>query len=279
MNQYLSACQHILKYGTRKTNRTGIDAISVHGMIMKFDLTDGFPAVTTKALAFKSVVAELLGFIRGCDNAAQFREPGTGIWDANANENAQWLANPHRRGTDDLGRIYGVQWRRWHAGHGVEIDQLADVVEKIKRRVDDRRLIVTAWNPGELDQMALPPCHDFFQFGIEGEALNLSMYQRSCDFALGVPFNIASYALLLEIMARITGMEAGTFTWFGHDCHIYTNHVTGIKQQLHRIPQPLPTLVIDPDIKTLSDVERATTADFFLQNYSHCGAIAFPMAV
>ena len=281
MKQYLELCQKVLDQGIRKTNRTGIDHFGYTGDMMKFDLADGFPAVTTKKLAFKSVVAEMLGFLRGYDNAADFRVLGCKVWDANANENEQWLNSSHRIGNDDLGRIYGVQARRWRNGAiNPPIDQLRMVYEDLKAGIDNRREIVTHWNPGEMNMMALPPCHMFYQFGIQGDKLNLSMYQRSCDVPLGIPFNIAGYAWLLSVMARITGLKVGEFTHFMHDIHIYDNQIDDMRVQVNRDPYKLPRLWINADIKTLEDLETwVTPNDFRLLDYQHHAHIKYAFAV
>ena len=282
MKQYLDLCQQVLSEGVWKKNRTGVDTIGIHGAMMKFDLREGFPAVTTKRLAWKACFAEMLGFLRGYDNAGDFRNLGCKVWDANANENEQWLANLNRNGEDDLGRIYGVQARDWRFGDDPNdtTDQLAKVVNDIGQGVDDRREIVTHWNPGELDTMALPPCHLLYQFGLQGEVLNLSMYQRSCDMPLGVPFNIAGYAWLLSVIAHITGYTPGVFTHFLHDVHIYANQVDDMYTQLKRDPLPLPKLYINPQIETLKDLETwVKVRDFKVQEYGHHPAIKYEFAV
>jgi len=297
MKQYLELCKKTMENGIRKTNRTGIDHIGYTGDMMKFDLSKGFPAVTTKKLAFKSVVAEMLGFLRGYDNAADFRALGCKVWDMNANENQQWLNNENRKGEDDLGRIYGVQGRRYKKinvfkdtkvfpSGGVttvetqEIDQLRMVYDDLRQGIDNRREIVTHWNPGEMDMMALPPCHMFYQFGIHGDKLNLSMYQRSCDVPLGIPFNIAGYTWLLSVMARITGHVPGEFTHFMHDIHIYENQMDDMHIQIAREPFRLPRMHMNPNIKTLEDLETWTTPDDFrLLNYQHHEHIKYAFAV
>ena len=286
MKQYQEICKKALA-GTKKSNRTGVDHIGYHGDMMKFDLREGFPLVTTKQMAWKSCFAEMFGFLRGYDNASQFRALGCNVWNANSNENKQWLANPHRLGTDDLGRIYGVQGRRWLAmtdpktyGFGATIDQLKNVVSDLSQRKDNRREIITYWNPGELNTMALPPCCLLYQLSIEGDYLNLSMYQRSCDVPLGVPFNIAGYAWLLSVIAQITDLKPGIFTHFMHDIHIYENQVAMMKEQVRRIPYELPTLFIEPRIKTLQDLETWVTPDCFqVINYKHHPAIPYPFSV
>ena len=298
MRQYLTLLQDVMDKGIRKKNRTGVDHFGYTGDMMKFDMADGFPAVTTKRLAFKSVVAEMLCFLRGCDNVKEFQELGCRVWDANA-EADYWLRSPYCKGDGDLGRIYGVQARDWgkkslvactgydeekDSNHEVYsdtgIDQLLDVYMKLKKGEDDRRLIVTHWNPSELIEMALPPCHMFYQFGIQGDKLNLSMYQRSCDVPLGIPFNIAGYAWLLSVMAHITGLQAGEFTHFMHDVHIYENQLEFAKIQAHREPMKLPELYINPDIKTLHDLETwVTPDDFSLIGYDHHPHIVYPFSV
>jgi thymidylate synthase len=280
MEQYLKLCSKTLAEGIRKQNRTGVAHFGYTGDMMKFDLSKGFPAVTTKKLAFKSVVAEMLGFLRGYDNAADFRKLGCKVWDANANENKQWLESNYREGVDDLGRIYGVQARSWEIDKTWNLDQLRMVYDDLRKGKDNRREIVTHWNPGELDKMALPPCHMFYQFGIQGDRLNLSMYQRSCDVPLGIPFNIAGYAWLLSVMAHITGLRAGEFTHFMHDIHIYENQIDLMYEQVVRKPLPLPTLRITEKIKTLEDLETwVTVDDFELVGYQHHPPIKFPFAV
>jgi len=279
MKQYLDLCKKTINEGIRKTNRTGIDHIGYTGDMMKFDLSKGFPVVTTKKLFWKSAIAEMLGFLRGYDNAEDFRKLGCNVWNANANENQTWLNNPNRTGEDDLGRIYGVQARYWASTNG-SLDQLKNVYYDLKQGKDNRREIVTHWNPGELDDMALPPCHMFYQFGRHGNKLNLSMYQRSCDVPIGVPFNITGYAWLLSVMAQITGHKVGTFTHFLHDIHIYENQMELMKEQISRKPFELPTLKINPDIKTLEDLETwVTIDDFELEGYQHHEHIKYPFAV
>ncbi|PHR58722.1 MAG: thymidylate synthase [Robiginitomaculum sp.] len=275
MKQYLDLCLKALG-GSLKENRTGINTIGYIGDFCQYDLAEGFPAVTTKRLAFKSVVAEMLGFLRGYDSAQQFRQLGSAVWDANANKNKQWTGNENRKGTDDLGRIYGVQARRWKGG----IDQLKSCVENLSKGIDTRREIVTHWNPAEMAEMALPPCHLLYQFSIDNGKLCLSMYQRSCDVPLGVPFNIAGYSWLLSVIAQITGLKVGTFNHFMVDIHIYVNQIDGLLEQVKRKPKPLPTLIINPRIKTLEDLETwVTVDDFELKNYDHHNHIKYPFAV
>lgn len=286
--EYNRICSNILDSGTWKLNeRTGINCLFYHGDMMKFDLSDGtFPLLTTKQIYTRQMVAELLGFIRGFDNAAMFRSTGCNFWNVNANESKHWLENKNRKGQDDLGRIYGVQARDWKYypiggvfGDVSTIDQLKNAVDKLSKGIDDRRLIVNHWNPGELDKMALPPCHLLYQFGIRDNYLDLSMIQRSCDAPLGVPMNIASYALLLVLIAQITNLKPGIFTHFMHNIHIYENQIIGIKEQLLRFPYDPPTVWINPAIRTLEDLETwVHTEDVRFENYNHHPAIDFPFA-
>jgi len=307
MKQYQDILRTIMETGQDTENRTGVKTRKLFGCPMRFNMADGFPATTTKKLAFNTVKGELIGFIRGLDNAADFRELGVKIWDANANENHQWLENPEREGEDDLGRIYGVQWRNWRhpdwsgkdkqRGRRVWTDQLSNVVEGIKTTVMDpsdsisRRLIVTAWNPAEIDQMALPPCHMFFQYNVRTTQknphskpfLDLLMYQRSCDMFLGVPFNIASYALLLKMTAQVTGTVAGELIHVLGDAHIYHNHFDQVEEVLSREPLPLPKLWLNPNVvPTLDfdcDLERFDPSYIKLVDYDHHGTIKAEMAV
>ncbi len=288
MDQYIKICNKALREGIRKTNRTGVDHIGYTGDMMQFNLQKGFPAVTTKRLSFNTVVAEMLGFLRGYSNAAEFRKLGCNVWDANANENKQWLNNEYRKEKDDLGRIYGVQARAWKRYRPTlnymrtydSIDQLQKVYKDLKAGIDNRREIVTHWNPGEMNQMALPPCHMFYQFGIQGDYLNLSMYQRSCDLPLGIPFNIAGYAWLLSVFAQITSLKPGTFTHFMHDIHVYENQVDLLTKQILREPFMLPEIKINPAIRTLKDLETwVMPSDFALVNYVHHAPVKYPFAV
>lgn len=308
MRQYLDACRYIMEAGTLKQGRNGWYK-GTQGMMMKFNLADGFPLVTTKEVNFKAIVAELFAFIRGANSAKMFRHYGTKIWDQNANKNKQWLNNPNREGEDDLGRIYGVQWRSWRqhnpkygancaamlfAGEAefIEIDQLAQVIEHLKQHQDNRREIVLAWNPGELDQMALPPCHMLFQFGIDtityppdtwkvpDKILNMGMYQRSCDFPLGVPFNIASYALLLMIVAKICDLTPGVFTHFLWDCHIYENQLKLMDEQLRREPRQLPYVLLPDRINDIDEIGTLIMPeDIKLENYHPHPTINYPFSV
>jgi len=278
MKEYLRVLENASN-GTSKINRTGINHIGYFGDMMTFDLSDGFPAVTTKKLAFKTVVAEMLGFLRGYDNAKDFRDLGCNVWNANANDNESWLNNNNRVCHDDLGRIYGVQARDWRSADG-SVDQLQKVVNDLSNGVDDRREIVTHWNPGELNEMALPPCHMFYQFGLDNGVLNMNMYQRSADVPLGIPFNIAGYAWLLSVIAKITGNKVGTFKHMLGDVHVYENQLELVKEQLKRAPLKLPELLINEDIKTLNDLETwVTPDDFSLKNYEHHEHIKYPFAV
>ena len=290
MKQYLDLCREVLLKGVEKPNRTGINTIGIHGAMMKFDLSEGFPAVTTKKLAWRQSIAEMLGFLRGYDNAEDFRRLDCRVWDANANKNKQWLNNPNRKGEDDLGRIYGVQARRWRTGNFIgqvgkqltyeTLDQLRGVVSDLKAGIDNRREIVLHWNPSELEEMALPPCHLLYQFGIQDGTLNLSMYQRSADMPLGVPFNICGYSWLLSVIAKITGHTPGVFTHFLHDVHIYKNQIELMEEQVTRIPFPLSNLVINPQIKSLKDLETwVTVDDFEVIRYKSHPAIKYPFAV
>ncbi len=232
MKQYLNYLEHIMKHGERKVDRTGTGTISVFGYQMRFKLNEGFPLLTTKKLHTKSIIHELLWFLRGETNIAYLKENGVRIWDDWADPNG------------DLGPVYGKQWRSWQGVDGQVIDQMAGLVEAIKKTPDSRRLILSAWNVGELEKMALPPCHLLFQFYVANNKLSCQLYQRSADSFLGVPFNIASYALLTSMMAAQCDLEVGDFIWTGGDCHIYTNHLEQVALQLTREPYPLPILEI-----------------------------------
>ena len=260
MKQYLDALRTILEQGIERPNRTGIDTKAVFGMQMRYNMADGFPAVTTKKLAFKSVVGELLCFIRAKHNKKDFVEENCHIWNENADA---WRDRAPEEG--DLGRIYGVQWRHWRTRDG-EIDQLKQVITSLQTDPCSRRHIVTAWNPAELDDMALPPCHAFFQFFVAGSRLSLQLYQRSADMFLGVPFNIASYSLLLHMVAQVTGLVAHEFIHSLGDAHIYENHIDQVREQLTRTPHELPKLWINPQVK---DIDSFDKKDFALENY-HC---------
>ena len=288
MKNYHELLRDVLENGTRQANRTGIDAISLPGAMLKFDLNEGFPAVTTKKLAFKSMAGELIAFLRGYDNAEQFRELGCGFWDQNANENQQWLNNPARKGCGDLGRVYGVQWRHWKKEDGSEVDQVMNALNAIHSNPTDRRIIISAWRPDEFSQMALPPCHVMYQFIVNKERgeLNLCMYQRSCDLFLGVPMNIASASLILIIFAHLTGLKPRTFTHFLADAHIYVNHVDQVREQLSREPLPLPTIEIDNCIPAFNGsnfrpelIDLIKPEDIRLVGYQSHTAIKAEMAV
>ena len=273
MKQYLGALRHILENGTDKKDRTGTGTKAVFGMQMRFNMEDGFPAVTTKKLAFNSMKAELLWFIKGSSDVKELQKLGCHIWDANA-EAPYW--KPKARFPGDLGRIYGVQWRKWKNPKGNEIDQLAEAIRQIKEEPSSRRIIVNAWNPGEIEQMALPPCHTFFQFFVADNKLSLQMYQRSCDMFLGVPFNIASYSLLLHMVSQVTNLKPYEFIHTLGDCHIYTNHIDQVKEQLSRKPLSLPQLKLNQNIKSIDDFK---IDDIELVNYEHHPSIKAPMAV
>ncbi len=252
MKQYLDLMQDVLDNGTKKEDRTGTGTLSVFGRQMRFDLSEGFPLVTTKKCHLKSIIHELLWFIAGDTNIEYLKENGVRIWDEWADENG------------DLGPVYGEQWRSWKTADGASIDQLSNVVEQIKKNPDSRRLLVVAYNPGVVDQMALPPCHAFFQFYVADGKLSCQLYQRSADIFLGVPFNIASYALLTMMMAQVTGLEAGDFVHTLGDAHLYSNHLEQTELQLSREPFPLPTMKISPDVKSIFDFKFE---DFELTGY------------
>lgn len=281
MKQYLDALRQVLENGIDRQNRTGIATRALFGMQLRFGMEDGFPAVTTKKLQWNSLASELLWFIEGSNDERRLAEilhgtRDTGkktIWTANA-EADYW--KPKAEFSGDLGRIYGVQWRRWKAPDGREIDQLAEAIRLIKEQPSSRRIIVSAWNPGELEQMALPPCHAFFQFFTANDKLSLQMYQRSCDMFLGVPFNIASYSLLLRMVAQVTGLKPGEFIHILGDAHIYHNHFEQVKEQLSREPLQLPKLWLNPKIKNIDDFAMD---DIKLENYQFHPPIKAEMAV
>lgn len=253
MKPYLDLLNRILTEGATKTDRTGTGTMSVFGNQMRFDLADGFPLLTTKKLHLKSIIHELLWFLAGDTNVRYLQENGVRIWN-------EW-ADPE---TGDLGPVYGHQWRSWPDYKGGTIDQISQVVDLIKHHPDSRRMLVTAWNPAEVDQMALPPCHCLFQFYVADGRLSLQLYQRSADTFLGVPFNIASYALLLQMMAQVTGLEAGEFIHTTGDTHLYLNHLEQARLQLTREPRPLPRMIINPDVK---DIFSFRYEDFQLEGY------------
>jgi len=298
--QYLQLLRSCLVEGTQQSNRTGIDTRFLPGAMLQFDLRMGFPALTTKRLAFGQVVGELIGFLRGYTSAADFREVGCNIWDANANKNRTWLNNPNRLGEDDLGRIYGALWRGWGAqlvrdfpsgkiiGAGPGVDQLQEALRKIFKDPTNRRNIVTAWDPTELPFQALPPCHLLYQFlvNVERKEINMCMYQRSCDMFLGVPFNMASYALLLSLVAKVTGYRAATLTMFLADVHVYVNHTEQIWEQLWRQPLAPPRLYTSPKVAICASPESALEVltllekdDVLLSDYRCHPPISAPMAV
>jgi thymidylate synthase len=252
MKQYLDLLKHVLVHGVNKSDRTGTGTISVFGYQMRFDLQQGFPVMTTKKLHLRSIIHELLWFLKGETNLDYLHANNVTIWDEWADEKGE------------LGHIYGYQWRSWPSHDGRHIDQIANVVRSIKENPDSRRLIVSAWNVGELDKMALPPCHLLFQFYVADGKLSCQLYQRSCDIFLGVPFNIASYALLTMMMAQVTGLKPGDFVHTLGDAHIYLNHIEQVKLQLSREPYPLPQMVINPDKKNIFDF---VFEDFQLMNY------------
>jgi thymidylate synthase len=264
MRQYLDLLQHVLDHGARRDDRTGTGTLSIFGAQLRFDLTAGFPLVTTKKVHLRSVIHELLWFIRGETNIAYLRENGVTIWD-------EW-ADDH----GDLGPVYGAQWRRWTGHDGVPIDQLRDVVREIRRNPDSRRLIVSAWNPTDVPRMALPPCHTMFQFYVSDGRLSCQLYQRSADLFLGVPFNIASYALLTHMVAHATGHAPGEFIHTFGDAHIYTNHLDQVRLQLSRDPRPLPRLELNTAI---TDLFAFRFDDIVIHGYDPHPAIKAPVAV
>lgn len=292
MIEYLKLLQQCAVEGVRQKNRTGIDTFMIPGGMMQFDLSRGFPILTTKKVPFHIVVAELIGFIRGFDSAEKFRELGCNIWNANANDDPVWLKNPNRRWPDDLGRIYGRQWRDWKAPNfvGGSIDQLAKALQMISMDPTSRRIIVTAWRPDELDRMALPPCHLLYQFLVEQKdrKLHMTMYMRSCDMFLGVPFNISSYALLLALVSKVMGYAPGTLTMFLADVHIYENHLDQVNEQLQRNPLSRPDLEIygsptmnvnPPTPEPIGWLENLERDDVDLIGYDPHPAIKATMAV
>ncbi len=274
MKQYLDALRQIMEKGVDKPNRTGIDTRALFGMQMRYDLSRGFPIVTTKKVSFNSVKAELLWFLMGSSDVKELQKIGCHIWDANA-EADYW--KPKARFEGDLGRVYGVQWRKWKSPYSDEpIDQIKEAIKEIKNNPQNRRIVVSAWNPAELDKMALPPCHMFFQFFVANQKLSLQMYQRSCDMFLGVPFNISSYSLLLAMISQVTGLEPGEFVHTLGDAHIYHNHFEQVKTQLERQPLSLPKLWLNPEVKDIDDFKME---DIKLIDYQHHEAIKAPMAV
>ena len=264
MKQYHDLLSHILDHGVHKEDRTGTGTISVFGYQMRFDLSEGFPCITTKKLHLRSIIHELLWFIKGETNIAYLKENGVSIWDEWADANGE------------LGPVYGSQWRSWPAPDGRQIDQITQVIDQIKNNPDSRRMIVSAWNVGLIDQMALPPCHAFFQFYVANGKLSCQLYQRSADTFLGVPFNIASYALLTMMLAQVCGLQPGEFVHTLGDAHLYSNHIEQAKLQLTREFRPLPIMKINPEVKSLFDF---TYEDFELLNYDPHPHIKAPVAV
>ena len=264
MKQYLDLMNDILENGSKKTDRTGTGTLSVFGRQLRFDLSKGFPLVTTKKLHLRSIIYELLWFLNGDTNIKYLKDNGVSIWDEWADENGE------------LGPVYGHQWRSWPAPDGRAIDQITQVLEQIKKKPDSRRHIVTAWNPSEVDKMALPPCHALFQFYVADGKLSCQLYQRSADYFLGVPFNIASYALLTEMFAQQCDLAPGEFVWTGGDVHLYTNHIEQARLQLTREPYPLPKLNIKRKPSSIFDYKFE---DFEILNYQSHPSIKAPIAV
>jgi thymidylate synthase len=264
MQQYLDLLQHILDNGSTKSDRTGTGTTSCFGYQMRFDLQEGFPLVTTKKLHLKSIIYELLWFLKGETNIQYLKEHGVRIWDEWADENGE------------LGPVYGKQWRSWKGADGHVIDQISDAIKQIKNNPDSRRIIVSAWNVADLPKMALMPCHAFFQFYVADGKLSCQLYQRSADVFLGVPFNIASYALLTMMMAQVCDLEPGDFVHTFGDVHIYSNHMEQVKLQLSRKPYSLPTMKLHPAVKNIFDFRFE---DFTLENYQHHAAIKAPVAI
>lgn len=264
MQQYHDLLNHVLAHGHQKTDRTGTGTISVFGYQMRFNLAEGFPLLTTKNVHLKSIIHELLWFLKGSTNIAYLKENGVKIWD-------EWAD-----AEGNLGPVYGYQWRNWPKPDGSHIDQIAQVVNQIKKTPDSRRLIVSAWNVADVDQMKLPPCHAFFQFYVADGKLSCQLYQRSADIFLGVPFNIASYALLTMMVAQVCDLELGDFVHTLGDAHIYNNHMEQVKEQLSRTERPLPTMRINPEVK---DIFAFRFEDFTLEGYDPHPAIKAPVAV
>jgi len=264
MQQYHDLLRHVLAHGNKKEDRTGTGTISVFGYQMRFDLAEGFPLLTTKKVHLKSIIHELLWFLQGSTNIAYLKENGVRIWDEWADEHG------------NLGPVYGYQWRNWPKPDGTHIDQITQVVESIKKNPDSRRLIVSAWNVADVDQMKLPPCHAFFQFYVADGKLSCQLYQRSADLFLGVPFNIASYALLTMMVAQVCGLKLGEFVHTLGDAHIYSNHMAQVNEQLSRVPKSLPTMRLNPEVK---DIFGFKFEDFELENYDPYPPIKAEVAV
>lgn len=264
MKQYHDLLKHVLAHGNKKEDRTGTGTTSVFGYQMRFNLAEGFPLLTTKKVHLKSIIHELLWFLQGSTNIAYLKENGVRIWDEWADENG------------NLGPVYGYQWRNWPKPDGTHIDQITQVVESIKKNPDSRRLIVSAWNVADVDQMKLPPCHAFFQFYVADGKLSCQLYQRSADIFLGVPFNIASYALLTMMVAQVCGLKLGDFVHTLGDAHIYSNHMEQVQEQLARTPRALPTMLLNPEVK---DIFGFKFEDFTLENYDPYPVIKGQVAV
>ena len=264
MQQYLDFMRHVRDHGVRREDRTGTGTTSVFGYQMRFDLAEGFPLVTTKKLHLRSIIHELLWFLKGDTNIGYLRDNGVTIWDEWADENG------------DLGPVYGAQWRSWPTPGGGCIDQISQLLEQIKANPDSRRLLVSAWNPAQVPEMALPPCHCLFQFYVAEGRLSCQLYQRSADIFLGVPFNIASYSLLTLMIAQVTGLRPGDFVHSFGDAHLYSNHMEQVELQLSREPLPLPTMQLNPDVTSLFDFRYE---DFELKSYQFHPAIRAPVAV
>ena len=264
MRQYLDLMQHVLEHGAPKTDRTGTGTLSIFGAQLRFDLAAGFPLLTTKKVHLKSIIHELLWFLKGDTNIKYLRDTGVTIWD-------EWAD-----AEGNLGPVYGYQWRSWPAGDGRHIDQISQVLEQLRKNPDSRRLIVSAWNVGDLDRMALMPCHAFFQFYVANGRLSCQMYQRSADLFLGVPFNIASYALLTLMVAQACGLKPGEFIHTFGDTHLYRNHLEQAREQLNRTPRRLPVMRLNPQVKSLFDFKYE---DFTLEGYDPHPAIKAPVAV
>lgn len=264
MKQYIDLMKHVLENGTQKHDRTGTGTISVFGYQLRFDLQEGFPLVSTKKVHLRSIIHELIWFLKGDTNISYLKENKVSIWDEWADENGE------------LGPVYGYQWRSWPTPDGGHIDQITDVINQIKNNPDSRRLIVSAWNVAEISKMALPPCHSFFQFYVADGKLSCQLYQRSADLFLGVPFNIASYALLTMMVAQVCGLQAGDFIHTLGDAHLYNNHLEQTRLQISRKPKPLPQMVLNPEIKDIFDFKYE---DFSLENYDPHPHIKAPVAV
>jgi thymidylate synthase len=264
MRPYLDLMHHVLEHGHVKADRTGTGTRSVFGWQMRFDLAEGFPLLTTKKLHLRSIIHELLWFLQGDTNILYLKENGVSIWDDWADAEG------------NLGPVYGHQWRHWPDGKGGEIDQITQLIDGIRKNPDSRRHIVSAWNPADIPQMKLPPCHALFQFYVAGGRLSCQLYQRSADIFLGVPFNIASYALFLQMVAQVCDLEPGEFVWTGGDCHLYSNHIEQARRQLSREPRQRPVMVLNPAVK---DIFGFRYEDFSLQGYDPHPHIAAPVAV